>query len=284
MFASSESLLEGQLQEHGVGRAVIASLLDDRDRALRLLAGDEIPTAQEVIRRLSIATTNSIALERATGAVFQLLGFSYERKGGNAPGPDGVLDARLGRHEDTSADYKLVYDAKQTNLPSVPADKINLGGLEGFRKTWNADYGFFIARAYHGEASKDSKLNSQFDDPNPFRRLTLLKVSHLEQLVRLHYKYGVTLSELRRLFEKAQTVPEVDNRLNVLTDALSRQGEIPIPSLLRALDEAKQDTFARPNVAVIRSKDQRLYHFSLMRPHNGMAAPGPLRLSSPIRQ
>ena len=41
LFATSESLLEGQLQDHGVDRAVIASLLDDRDRALRLLAGYE---------------------------------------------------------------------------------------------------------------------------------------------------------------------------------------------------------------------------------------------------
>ena len=43
--------------------------------------------------------------------------------GGNAPGPDGVLSARLGRQGDSLADYKLVYDAKQSNQPSVPANK-----------------------------------------------------------------------------------------------------------------------------------------------------------------
>ena len=86
LFASSEALIEGQLQDHGINRAVIASLLDDRDRALRLLAGDDVPTAQEVIRRLRNATVDETALERAAGAVFQLLGFSYERKGGNASG------------------------------------------------------------------------------------------------------------------------------------------------------------------------------------------------------
>ena len=132
LFATSESLLEGQLQDHGVDRAVIASLLDDRDRALRLLAGYDVPTAQEVIRRLQHATHDSTALERATGAVFQLLGFSYQRKGGNAPGPDGVLSARLGRQGDSLADYKLVYDAKQSNQPSIPAEKVILSS-EQFR-------------------------------------------------------------------------------------------------------------------------------------------------------
>ena len=162
LFATSESLLEGQLQDHGVDRAVIASLLDDRDRALRLLAGYDVPTAQEVIRRLLNATHDSIALERATGAVFQLLGFSYQREGGYAPGPDGVLSARLGRQGDSLADYKLVYDAKQTNQPAVPADKVMLSALEGFRTNWGAEFGFFIAEYYQGEAEVPRKLNHQF--------------------------------------------------------------------------------------------------------------------------
>ena len=262
LFASSESLLEGQLQDHGINRAVIASLLDDRDRALRLLAGDDVPTAQEVIRRLKNATTDSTALERATGVVFQLLGFSYERKGGNASGPDGVLDARLGRHEDTSADYKLVYDAKQTNHPSVPADKINLGGLEGFRKSWGADFAFFIAGAYQAEAAEDGKLNNQFANTSDFRRLALLKVRHLEKLVRLHYKYGVTLSELRRLFENAHTVPQVDNWLSDFEKELEKQGEISIQTLLQGLEKEKIDIKARPNIVAVRTKDDRLLPFT----------------------
>lgn len=262
LFATSESLLEGQLQDHGIDRAVIASLLDDRDRALRLLAGSVVPTAQEVIRRLQHATHDSTALERATGAVFQLLGFVYERKGGNAPGPDGVLSARLGRQGDTLADYKLVYDAKQTNQPSVPADKVSLSSLEQFRTKWGADFGFFIADKYQGEDEASSKLNQQFATlDNGGKKLSILKVKHLEQLTRLHYSHGVTLTELRSLFESSCTVSEVDAWLLALKEKLTAGGDIPLEILLRGLEKDKEDPLATPNVAVVRSRIDALKKF-----------------------
>ena len=262
LFATSESLLEGQLQDHGIDRTVIASLLDDRDRALRLLAGYDMPTAQEVMRRLQHATHDSTALERATGAVFQLLGFVYERKGGNAPGPDGVLNARLGRQGDTLADYKLVYDAKQTNQPSVPADKITLSSLEQFRTKWGADFGFFIAGKYQGEDKASSKLNKQFATlGNRGKKLSILKVKHLEQLTRLHYLHGVTLTELRSLFESSCTVSEVDAWLLELNERLTAGGDIPLEILLKGLEEDQEDPLATPNVAVVRSRVDELRKF-----------------------
>ena len=263
LFASSESLLEGQLQDHGVDRAVIASLLDDRDRALRLLAGYNVPTAQEVIRRLLNATHHSKALERATGAVFQLLGFSYQRKGGYESGPDGILSARLGRQGDSLADYKLVYDAKQSNQPSVPADKVVMSSLEQFRNDWDADFGFFIAENYQGEAQEKSKLNQQFGTLiNQGERLTLLKVRHLEQLTKLHYQYGITLTELRSLFEECCMVDEVDAWLSALDERLTSAGEIPLEILLSALEDDQVDPNASPNVAVVRSRIDQLKKYT----------------------
>ena len=209
LFASTELLLECQLEDNGMSKAAIASLLENRDRVLRLTAGDAATTAREVMRRLSIAKQDSEALEVAVGTAFQALGFEYERKGKNASGPDGVLYARLGRHGDTSADYTLVYDAKQTNEPSVPADKVDLLNLERFRQQARADYGFFAAVAYQAEDTVDGKLNDEVNAMSDCK-LTLLKVNHLTKLVWLHYKHGVPLTSLRRLFEEARTVPEVD--------------------------------------------------------------------------
>ncbi|MYB83346.1 MAG: hypothetical protein F4X54_01110 [Chloroflexi bacterium] len=255
LFATSESLLEGHLYDHGVDRTVIASLLDDRDRALRLLAGDAAPTVQEVVRRLQSAAYDSTALERATGAVFELLGLKYERKGGNAPGPDGVLSARLGRQGDSLADYKLVYDAKRTNEPAVPADKVVMSSLEEFRRDWNADFGFFIAEQYQGEAEPGSKLNKQFATlEDGGRHLTLLKVRHLEHLARLHYRHGVTLAELRSLFERARTVADVDEWLSALEERLIGEGEVPLETLLLSLDAQKGDPHAIPSISVGRSQ------------------------------
>ena len=160
LFAPSEVLLEGLLQDHGIEIVAIAEVLHQRDRILRLMAGEEPPTATEAIRLLEIANQNEHTLERATGAAFRVLGFDYERRGGNRPGTDGVLFARLGRHGDAARDhrdYKLVYDAKHTGKSSVAADRIDPSSLEYFRSQELAAYGFFIAAKYRGKSRRQGK-------------------------------------------------------------------------------------------------------------------------------
>ena len=260
LFASSEVLIEGQLQDQGIDLGVINSFMRDRDRVLRIMAGDAPPTAAEVLRQLEAARFNSDALERAVGAVFRVLGFKYERKGGNAPGPDGVLSARLGRHRKGLADYSLVYDAKQTSKPSVPADKINLASLEDFRKQAGADFGFFIADEYQAEEDPTSAINRRIA-AQEYSNLTLLNTKHLNSLIWLHYRYGVTLTELRLLFEESRTVFDATSWLASLKHRLSAQGEVPLRDLLTWLEQEKADTVTTPNVAVIRSKHASLHQF-----------------------
>ena len=259
LFASSEVLLEGQLQDQGIDRAAIANFLRDRDRVLRLMAGDAPPTAVEVLRRLGAASEDHAALERAVGAVFQVLGFEYERKGGNAPGPDGVLYARLGRHKGTLADYRLIYDAKQTNHPSVSADKIDLASLEEFRKQKRADFGFFIATAYAAEMEPDGALNRRINSEKS-RCLALLKIQHLNRLIWLHYQHGVTLTELRTMFENAHTVPKVNDWIDSLESKL-KKGIVPLSDLLHGLEREKSDPKAVPSVIAVRAKHQELQEF-----------------------
>ena len=260
LFASSEVLLEGQLQDHGIDRTATTGFLRDRDRVLRLAAGEAPPTASEVVRRLNVATRDSEALERAVGAAFRALGFVYERKGGAAAGPDGILDARLGRHREGPSDYRLVYDAKQTNHPSVPAGKIDLASLENFRKQAQADFAFFIATAYAAETDDVGALNQKILANDAYPRLTLLKVDHLRRLVWLHYRQGVTLTELRRLFETARTTAQVDAWIDTLEKTL-QQSEIPVAALLRGLEQEKSDPKAIPNVVAVRVKNQALQVF-----------------------
>lgn len=260
LFACSEVLLEGQLQDQGIDRALVSGFLTDRDRVLRLMAGDAPPTAVEVLRRLEAASQDHTALERAVGAAFKVLGFGYERKGGNAPGPDGVLYARLGRHKAALADYKLVYDAKQTNQPSVPADKIDIASLEDFRKQNGADFGFFVATAYAAEEDADGALNRRIKSETGCH-LTLFKIEHLRRLVWLHFDHGITLTELRSLFKNAHTVPEVNDWIKSLEHRLVQQGEIPIRVLLESLEDEKKDPKATPNVIAVRAKLQSLSNF-----------------------
>lgn len=260
LFASSEVLLEGQLQDQGVNRASIADFLSDRDRVLRLMAGYAPPTAEEVLRRLhvaSVASEDPIALERAVGTAFQILGFDYQRKGGYRPGPDGVLYARLGRHKRTFADYKIVYDAKQTGHAQVPADKIDLASLEELRKQNDADFGFFIAIAYAGEKNPESKINGKIQT-SAGRHLTLLKVDHLRRLAWLHFKHGITLTECRSLFANARSVPQVDRWVDDIERRLVEQGEIPLSVLLAGIEKEKEDRKAEPNIHAVRATNPAL--------------------------
>jgi len=264
LFASSEVLIEGQLADHGMNRASVASFLAERDRVLRLAAGDAPATAREVLRRLSVAQRDPTALERAVGAVFQVLGFEYHKKGGNLPGPDGMLFAKLGRQRGQLADYSLVYDAKQTNEPAVPASKINLSSLDDFRKQANATYGFFIAIAYQGEGDPSGKLNRQMEEPH-WSNITLLKVCHLRQLVWLHYRHGITLSELQGLFHNARTTSEVDDFIMRLEGSLQSGEPVPLETLLRGVEEAKKNTKIQPHVFAIQAKYPSLEKFETER-------------------
>lgn len=266
LFGSSEVLLDVLLQELGVSTARRIDLFDDRDRTLRVLAGAAPSTAAEVLRLLGIANRNEQALERAVGAAFHVLGFEYERRGGNVGGTDGVLYARLGRGSDSLADYRVVYDAKQTNGPTVPADKISLSSLETFRTDESADFAFFIAAEYAAQTDPEGKINKMVreatsrSEPQP---ITLLRLVDVRRIVELHYRYGVPLTRLRSLFETAHTVPEVTAWIDDLDTELSTlEPQVPLQRLLAGLEHAKRDQKARPSVVAVRALDTDLQSFT----------------------
>ena len=155
--------------------------------------------------------------------------------------------------------YRLVYDAKQTDRSSVSADKIDLASLEDFRKQERADFGFFIATAYAAETDREGALNRRINSETG-RCLTLLKIEHLRRLVELHYQHGVTLTELRTLFENAHIVPEVNDWIASLESTLE-QGRVPLSNLLHGLEREKDDPMATPSVIAVRAKHRELQDF-----------------------
>ena len=253
LFATAELILEGQLRERHIDDETVAGLLADRDRGLRIMAGETPPTAAEVLSRLRAAEGHSGALERAVGEAFRAMGFAYERRGGNKSGPDGSLWARLGRIGSGVADYRLVYDAKQTGSPSVSAAKCDVTSLEEIRARENATFGFFVASRYAAEDNPNGALNRRMRTESG-RRLTLLKTRHLHRLVRLHFRYGITLTELRGMFEECRTTRDVSAWLNALEKERKAGPGIPIADLLVALEEEKKDANAVPNVIAVRAR------------------------------
>jgi len=263
-FGSAELLVDLLLQDHGFTREQIIDFLGDRDRVLRLVAGEEPSTASQVLHMLAHSTRNEKALERAVGLAFRVLGFEYERRGGNKAGPDGILYARLGRGIASLADYKVVYDSKQTNSPSVAADKVKVDSLEDFRESESADFGFFVAAAYDAQDDPNGKLNREVAAAALRKApISLLRVDDLRRLVELHYRYGVTLTRLRSLFETAHTVPQVRAWVDGLERELEElEPQVPLQLLLEQLERAKDDDKARPNVYSVRIMNERLKTFT----------------------
>lgn len=262
LFGSSEVFLDLLLQDHGVPSQTAVTLLTDRDRSLRLLAGDHPSTAEEVLRLLKVANRSYKALERAIGAVFRTLGFAYERRGGVEEGTDGVLFARLGRGISSLEDYVVVYDAKQTNQSAVPADKVKIASLEDFREAENAEFGFFLAEGYANQLNLDGKLNKEVTRAvRKGAKITLLCLDHLRRLVEMHYKLGVTLTDIRHLLENAHTVPEVDAWIGEFEEERRRDAQVPLHRLLDGIERAKDDKKAQPNVNFVRARDPELAEF-----------------------
>ena len=108
---------------------------------------------------------------------------------------------------------------------------------------------------------EDGKLNRQIQELTDCR-LTLLKIGHLDRLVRLHYRYGVTLTRLRSLFDEAHTVLQVSEWMGGLRQELEKQGEVPLRVLLQGLEEEKNDPLAIPNVIAVRAKTPELANFA----------------------
>lgn len=89
----------------------------------------------------------------------------------------------------------------------------------------------------------------------------MLKIEHLDRLVRLHYRHGLTLTELCKIFAQSRTVIDVNNSLSALKNRLD-QHEIPLRKLLDGLEELKSDRLAVPNYNVARTKNDPLMSFA----------------------
>jgi hypothetical protein len=256
LFATSEVITDGLIREAGIAPEVSLELFSMRDRALRQIAGDYGPDPADVLRHLSIADQNKDALERAVGEAFITLGFRYERRGGNKGGPDGVLDVRLGMGKSGVDDFRIVYDAKTTSKKSISVQKVDFGALWDFKNTERADHAFIIGKAFDGETDPEAAVNRRTAQGREDRPMSVITTAQLRSLVELHYKFGLTMTQVRDLFRNALTIQEVHDYIADLEKQLTEdQPPVPIKRLLMGLEKAKEDALSRPNVAAVRALD-----------------------------
>ena len=275
LFGTSELFLEVILRASGARNQEIDQLLRSRDRVLRILLKDEPAVIGDVLGLLGVAGTDKTAMERATGAAFEVLGFDYEKRGGSRGGTDGVLEAKLGVLPDAGqrTSFKLVFDSK-TSAGAVPNEKVRFDALHRFQNTEKADFAFTIADEFQGEDDRNSALNIEADH----ERVTVLKTSDLERLLRLHASFGISLSMMRELFagpykgsaQRGNDDPKghfsrQDVRLwfDWLTSELeSTENRVPVRRLLEKLEAQKVDPYDSPKISRVRLPDSEFMNFN----------------------
>ena len=240
-------------------------MLRYRDRILRVLLKDAPIVIGDVLGLLAIAGADKTAMERATGAAFQALGFDYEKRGGSRGGTDGVLEAKLGVLPGSGqrTSFKLVFDSK-TSGGAVPNEKVRFDAIHRFQRAEKADFAFTAADAYQGEGEAESALNVEAEA----ERVTVLTTSDLKRLLRLHASFGISLSAMRELFagpyrgsaSRDSDDPEGHfSRQDVLrwldwleSELKSAENRVPVRQLLEELEALKVDPFAPPQISRVR--------------------------------
>lgn len=262
LIGSAEVLTDALLREAGVPTVTALEFLRSRDRALRYLAGGFEPDAKQVLRRLDVAPANKTAFERAVGEAFMVLGFAFQKRGGNMDGPDGVLDAFLGLQDQESANYRVVYDAKTSDQAKIPASKVDLAALWQFRMDEDAQHAFVIGKAFDGDGQNDGSLNRRsVNQALQGMPVTLLRTRDLAQIVRLHFRHGIPLTRLRQLFGCKTTIEASSWVENLTSELEAASAAIPLGRLLAGLEAAKTDALSAPNVHAVRAVDESLKAF-----------------------
>ena len=261
LVAASEIMTYALLRNSGLQGYIVHDFFHDRAQILRRLAGEETMDVASVIRHLQVANEDDVAMERAVGRGFEIMSLDYEPAGGKGR-PDGILRARLGRGLDGSRDYTVVYDAKTSGRDAIPASKVDVQALVSFADDEKAEYSLVVGHAFEGQDDPEAALNKRIrSSVESGNRVTALLTEDLITLVKLHYRFGLTFSELRSLFEDAHTIPETRDHVRALQESLESRGELPLRELLDALEREQEDQHSRPQInAARRNSDLLVEH------------------------
>ncbi|MCY3695911.1 MAG: ATP-binding protein [Chloroflexi bacterium] len=258
LVAASEIMTYALLRTSGLEGYAVHEFFQNRDQILRRLAGEETMDVASVIRHLQVANEDDVAMERAVGRGFEIMGFDYEPAGGSGR-PDGIVRARLGRGLDGSRDFGIVYDAKTSGRDAIPAGKVDIQALLTFAEEEKAEFSLVVGHSFEGqddsEAALNKRIRSSVDNGNC---VTALLTEDLITLVKLHYRFGLTFPELRSLFEEAHTIPETRKQVRLLQETLESRGELPLRELLDALEREQEDEHSRPQINAARRNNLAL--------------------------
>ena len=255
LIAASEILTYALVRNSGLQGYIVHDIFHHRDQILRRLVGEEPIDVASVIRHLKVANEDETAMERVVGRSFAIMGFDYEPAGGSGR-PDGIIRARLGRGLKGSRDFAIVYDSKTSSDGAIAAGKVDIQSLLDFANNARAQYSLVVGHRFQGEDDPTAALNRRIElAVENGNNVTTLRTEDLITLVRLHYRFGLTFSELEKLFKEAHTVPQTREWVRQLQERLEAGSELPLRELLDALEKEQADQHSKPQLNAARTKN-----------------------------
>ena len=141
---------------------------------------------------------------------------------------------------------------------------MDFAALADFARQESAQYGFFAAKKFDGEADELAAINRRKEILNERGkgdfRLILLTVAQVKELVSLHLRFGLTLTLVREMFDKCGSKTEVDAWIEALGTRLDST-RVPLAHLFDRLEAAKADEGEIVNIKSVRATDETLKQF-----------------------
>lgn len=202
-WATVETMTEAYLLDAGLDPENVKTIMEKRDRLLRVLVRYVPRTASIVAANILETASSERAFEVACERGFRTLGMDVTRLGG--PGkPDGIATAPLGLgFERERRTYRLVYDAKTSVHEKVKAGNLKLSALKRHQKQYGAEFAAIIAPDYEGEGEDSAAVKEARQ-----QGITLIRANDFADLIEASAVKPLPLTKLRELFENCRSPEE----------------------------------------------------------------------------
>ena len=233
-WATVETMTEAYLLDAGLDGENTRTVMEKRDRLMRILIRQGPRTASIVAQNILATTEFEKPFERACERGFRILGLDVVPLGKSGK-PDGVGTAHLGiSDEGEKRTYKLVYDAKTTVREKVPASNLNISAHKRHQDTYKAQYGIIVAPDYEGEG-EDSAAVIEARREN----VTLIRAKDFANLIEASAVKRLPLTKLKELFETCRSPDESEKWVQSFKE--EPQQLPPIKLILQTVWELQTD-------------------------------------------
>jgi len=202
-WATVETMTEAYLLDAGVDSENIKTIMEKRDRLMRILVRQGPRTARIVAQNILETTEFQKQFETACARGFRVLGMDVIQLGKSGD-PDGIATAHLGVSDERGKrTYSMVYDAKTTVHAKVPASNLNLSAHKRHQDSYRADFAAMIAPDYEGEGDDSAAVIEARK-----QGATLIRAKDFADLVEASAVKRLSLTKLRELFETCRSPDE----------------------------------------------------------------------------